>query len=140
MRISDWSSDVCSSDLFGVRETLHQLLDHQPALHADQIRADAEMRAGTEHDVAVETAFDIQLHRVFPFRGIDPGSGEVEQDRLAFPEVLTTPFEVFGNDTELRRLAERAHAQKLDDRVLHPLRLFAQPRAMLRIAKQPLDR
>src|SRR3546814_14109353 len=70
------------------------------------------MRAGTEHDVAVETAFDIQLHRVFPFRGIDPGSGEVEQDRLAFPEVLTTPFEVFGNETELRRLAERAHEQQ----------------------------
>src|SRR3546814_21169419 len=96
-----------------LRETPHQLLDHPPSLHADQIRADAEMRARTEHDVAVETAFDIQLRRVFPFRGIDPGSGEVEQDRLAFPEVLTTPFEVFGNETELRRLAERAHAQQI---------------------------
>src|SRR3546814_11382334 len=57
MRISDWSSDVCSSDLVGFgadRENLRALLPHRLAdARVDQRRFPAEVRADEQAHVGV---------------------------------------------------------------------------------------
>src|SRR3546814_4021963 len=53
MRISDWSSDVCSSDLIGterIEELLAQRFDHVPVLRID--------RGSTRRQGAMEKHFD----------------------------------------------------------------------------------
>src|SRR3546814_17773323 len=62
MRISDWSSDVCSSDLPDVR--LHDFADllgqlHQPDLGADALRPDVVL-AGA--DLLVDFAVGVRTH------------------------------------------------------------------------------
>src|SRR3546814_15244052 len=68
MRISDWSSDVCSSDLadlsrgpahrsgigqLEVGEAVHPLLDRHGELETGQVRAQAAVDAEAERGVAV---------------------------------------------------------------------------------------
>src|SRR3546814_16294773 len=69
MRISDWSSDVCSSDLRAITQTSTEL--------------DATRRALTDHRAAasnviqaLSTRFDAVLHEFLP--GI--GAGEIKLD------------------------------------------------------------
>src|SRR3546814_16423867 len=44
MRISDWSSDVCSSDLCWLKESREQTLDHRPACFETRLSALLSMR------------------------------------------------------------------------------------------------
>src|SRR3546814_8282814 len=73
MRISDWSSDVCSSDLIDLVDDLlgKDALDDRPALLADQVeenRLPFRLKlfgplAGSADDVGVERAGEASLRR-----------------------------------------------------------------------------
>src|SRR3546814_16498143 len=79
MRISDWSSDVCSSDLIAVIEqhfgfareyfiedAVHVFLEHQPCRHRSQGRLD---HARAEGEIGEQQAFDgADRHAALPPR------------------------------------------------------------------------
>src|SRR3546814_17603536 len=56
MRISDWSSDVCSSDLHGVLGLDHLVIDRADQPHPRKFRvvAEAELVAGRQLDVRID--------------------------------------------------------------------------------------
>src|SRR3546814_20729498 len=65
MRISDWSSDVCSSDLDGVADDAgfgqdqdEGVVRGQPGVIGEVADTDTEHRVGEEHLDAVVPAFD----------------------------------------------------------------------------------
>src|SRR3546814_973239 len=54
MRISDWSSDVCSSDLQEARQIRRNLLDHMPGMHRRMGGQDAQLVRSEERRVGKE--------------------------------------------------------------------------------------
>src|SRR3546814_4739136 len=71
MRISDWSSDVCSSDLAGIE--LHSAqIDEAPGLHADIGKPDRLPEAhGDPGAQPAEAERQIRVVRIGPVRGPD---------------------------------------------------------------------
>src|SRR3546814_4126882 len=86
MRISDWSSDVCSSDLTGVRRPLVRLEGRELAVEAQQCRrhqwlageeagvVQQEARREIVRAVRHEVVAGDDLHDV---AGIEPGAMEI---------------------------------------------------------------
>src|SRR3546814_6457638 len=97
MRISDWSSDVCSSDLFAAAEAQNVVFRVEPADHAREAdragergskRAtrDAEAREGAEaedqHGVEDDVEHDREDHETQGRHGVaGPARGHHQRDR-----------------------------------------------------------
>src|SRR3546814_5203551 len=69
MRISDWSSDVCSSDLDGVRADPEQRLSVEP--HRAGVRRDAADEAVQQGRFAGAVGADDGVHRPLPDLEVD---------------------------------------------------------------------
>src|SRR3546814_5560097 len=90
MRISDWSSDVCSSDLIGavaadVREPV-QLSHHHRNIRLEEARADDDEGERRPEDVdrgIILTADALDRHQTVP----DGEQQAAEQHRLALAEI-----------------------------------------------------
>src|SRR3546814_1848296 len=90
MRISDWSSDVCSSDLLGDFDLLVLGIAFEPDdLHAveQRLRQVERVRGGDEHDVA-EVDVDLQimvleLAILFGVENLEQRRGRVASEILA---------------------------------------------------------
>src|SRR3546814_10385789 len=94
MRISDWSSDVCSSDLF---PRLPELRRQHPELHIDlDTLSHAEARLGEGIDAAIALA-----------RSIDPAlyAARLDQDKI-FPIAARSE----ENTSELQSLMRSSYA------------------------------
>src|SRR3546814_20922704 len=104
MRISDWSSDVCSSDLGGTLLTTINALDPiyftfqgsealflKTKREGGQKGADVEVRLQDENDYRWKGRID------FTDNGLDPRSGTIRaRGRFDNPEMFLTPG-MFGN-------------------------------------------
>src|SRR3546814_433723 len=72
MRISDWSSDVCSSDLIGdrfldLRDLARRDIDARAAggeIALDDHLADPARAAGDERDAAIEAEHLLKIHKI----------------------------------------------------------------------------
>src|SRR3546814_20511160 len=90
MRISDWSSDVCSSDLLGDLDLLVLGIAFEPDdLHAveQRLRQVERVRGGDEHDVA-EVDVDLQimvleLAILFGVENLEQRRGRIASEILA---------------------------------------------------------
>src|SRR3546814_20150736 len=67
MRISDWSSDVCSSDLERARHLRHPFPEEQAQPVAQAARPDPEIAAPVDRDLG--DAFHARAHHRVPVAG-----------------------------------------------------------------------
>src|SRR3546814_20815376 len=94
MRISDWSSDVCSSDLLPA----HHALAEKGAAEREAVEAADEPIARPAFDRMCEAPV-MQLHEHATDRGVDPRIGTV-RDRFA------AQGKDIGEKTEERRVGQ----------------------------------
>src|SRR3546814_8428681 len=113
MRISDWSSDVCSSDLLGqvlelrARETtsgaIRALLDLTPKL-ARRVRSD-----GSDEEVALEDVAVGDMLRIRPGEKV-PVDGIILEGRGTVDESLVTGERSEEHTSELQSLMRISYA------------------------------
>src|SRR3546814_20818726 len=102
MRISDWSSDVCSSDLVDHRRVAEQPFARE---HGDDFGDHAEGRQNHDVDLGVpeEPEYVLIQHRVTAAGGIDEGGDEVavrSEERRVGKECVSTCRSRWSPDNE----------------------------------------
>src|SRR3546814_2826718 len=99
MRICDWSSDVCSSDLEIARRRGQAAFDRQLTDHVDRVQDQVEMLIRREPDAQ-------RLRRAV----------EIEVRQFAGPVVVTDDLRVRGQRRELIHVAREARILARSDR------------------------
>src|SRR3546814_3728543 len=107
MRISDWSSDVCSSDLLGVLQAVRHHVGRDAGLHRREVRRDGRE---TDEDVAGDR---LAVHRLQPVgRGIEGWAHVAREEQTALevigPLVVGTRSE--EHTSELQSLMRISYA------------------------------
>src|SRR3546814_1490001 len=108
MRISDWSSDVCSSDLEEVEQLLGEAFATAQA--ADEALEAFVFRAGPEQDAALIGLFHrrtmraLQMLRGYPGPIVERGPSPVDRAAFSLPGSDSAPRREAATDRKSKRL------------------------------------
>src|SRR3546814_13218968 len=102
MRISDWSSDVCSSDLIGKRQAVVSSTDTSPTALAELVERAVAMARNVPEDPHCGLADNAEIARGIPtpdmFDSTAPSPESIKEQARAFEEAALDAHVVATSD------------------------------------------